>query len=697
MRRDFVAGKIVISRRSIDESGQTTVYELLKREPSVTVSSDGRLGLLGLPGYTQLLIDGKPAVPGRNPMEIDLVLVDKIEIVKGAMAEYGPFGIAGTINIVSKRVERKPTASLRFGGSMGPQAAEANVAWSETVRSTGAAWTLSNRVSLRKREADFHEASATRVADTRTGPVVLTDLARENRTDGLQTFTLTSSAGYRYSESTDVTLTPSIMVWRTTSDGREEHRPPPGSASTELGISQARMDASGTLGVLSMPVSLKHETSGGSRLEIEFSPSRSFVDRRKTRLDLPTIELSANPVVTRQSTTHQRQAVDFMRINVTPNWVEDHSTKFGVDIGYSSNRFGLDPLIDRMPDPAYVQFGNRQFIKGPRHSAFIQDEWTLNKRWAATAGVTTEWRRLTIEESSVEAKSSYRITSPSLHVAHKLDDAGDRRLRLSLARSFSAPDSDQLTQRPTINPLAPCDAAVGCGSNSIEYADTAGNPSLRPERATGVTISYEHSFGNDSLLSLDGFNRRLKDVVGEVVDLEAVPWASERRYVIRPQNLGSAWTTGLSADARINLSDIESTWPKVELKAGATVAHSRLKTVPGPDNRLVDQSPWSAKIGGRYKLMSMPVEVSLDASWTPGHWYRTAINRRLYQGRREDMSAQIGWTVSSTLKFRLAASNLFSRDFERATVFGEGAHQDASIWARKESSPLLVLTVEMKI
>lgn len=40
-RRDFVAGKLLISRKSIEESGQTTVYEVLKREPAVTVGADG--------------------------------------------------------------------------------------------------------------------------------------------------------------------------------------------------------------------------------------------------------------------------------------------------------------------------------------------------------------------------------------------------------------------------------------------------------------------------------------------------------------------------------------------------------------------------------------------------------------------------------------------------------------------------------
>ncbi|WP_431260763.1 TonB-dependent receptor plug domain-containing protein [Roseateles chitinivorans] len=145
-RRDFVAGKIVISRRTIEDSGQTSVQDLLKREPSVTIGANGQLGLLGLPGYTQVLIDGKPPLPGRSPMETDLVHVERIEIVKGSLAEFGPFGIAGTINIVSRRVDRKPSAAVRLGGVLGPAVADANVAWSDTWRPPEASWTLSSRL-----------------------------------------------------------------------------------------------------------------------------------------------------------------------------------------------------------------------------------------------------------------------------------------------------------------------------------------------------------------------------------------------------------------------------------------------------------------------------------------------------------------------------------------------------------------------
>ena len=56
-RRDSIAGKIIISRKTIEESGVSSAADLLKRHPAVTISSNGKLGLMGMPGYTQILID----------------------------------------------------------------------------------------------------------------------------------------------------------------------------------------------------------------------------------------------------------------------------------------------------------------------------------------------------------------------------------------------------------------------------------------------------------------------------------------------------------------------------------------------------------------------------------------------------------------------------------------------------------------
>ncbi|MCH7342712.1 TonB-dependent receptor [Pelomonas sp. CA6] len=695
-RRDFVAGKILISRRSIEASGVTTVQELLKREPSVTVGADGRLGLIGLPGYTQLLVDGKPPLPGRHPLETDLVHIERIEIVKGSLAEYGPFGIAGTINIVSRRVDRKPTGSLRLGGAMGHGLADAHVAASKSWRPAATAWSLSGRIDVRKRDEDLRQRTTTEVASPAdpAGPLRLADQQQEQRNDTRHTLTLGGTLSYKASASDRFELSPSVLSWRTSTDGTERHAPGPDGGSAwpdTLNQGHARMS------MLGLPLSWEHQTAGGSRLELEASVSRMRVTRQQSRLDLSGDMDASRPGTRREISRLDRHATDSLRLDFYPKLGEAHALKLGVNLGRIARRNEVDATLDGVADPAFTLFGGRQSVRGPLHSAYVQDEWTIGPRWAATAGISAEWRRLRIEEGALTASPSHRVVSPSLHLAHKIDAAGTRRLRLSLARSFRAPAVDQLLQRPTVHPLAPCAAVPGCGPNTVEHADTAGNPELRPERAWGVTATYEQDLGKDSLLSIDLFQRQLRDLIGERITHEAVPWSSVERYVVRPVNLGAAWTRGLSVDARLSFSDLAPLLPKLELRAGATLARSRLNTVPGPDNRMADQSPWSAKLGARYTSTSLPLQLSLDASWTPGLWVRSAVERRVYQGRRQELSAQATWNVNPAMTLRLNANKLLSRDSRRAEVFGAGDRQDAVVWTHKEASPHLSVQLEMKI
>ncbi|MCZ8074939.1 MAG: TonB-dependent receptor plug domain-containing protein, partial [Paucibacter sp.] len=116
---EFAAGKRVIGRARLQASAAGSALEFLKQEPGLTVTADGRIGLMGLPNYTQVLVDGKPPQPGNNLDKLTLDQIERIEIVRAATAELGPFGVAGSINVVMRRVARKPSESLVLTGSGG--------------------------------------------------------------------------------------------------------------------------------------------------------------------------------------------------------------------------------------------------------------------------------------------------------------------------------------------------------------------------------------------------------------------------------------------------------------------------------------------------------------------------------------------------------------------------------------------------
>jgi len=119
-RRQSTASKIIVGRDEIERFGDSTVGELLKRLPGVTMP--GRPGRGGAPrmrglggGYTQILIDGEPAPRGFSLDELSPEQIERIEILRAPTAETGARAIGGTINIVTRGGYSKRLNDLRLG------------------------------------------------------------------------------------------------------------------------------------------------------------------------------------------------------------------------------------------------------------------------------------------------------------------------------------------------------------------------------------------------------------------------------------------------------------------------------------------------------------------------------------------------------------------------------------------------------
>ncbi len=138
----------VITSKEIENSGLTTVEEIIKGMPGIDVSSNGGTGAsssLYLRGadakYTLVLIDGVPVNdPSMMHAEANLSNhmvdnIERIEIVRGPSSMlFGSSAEAGVINIITKKGREKPAAfagmeggsygtSRFFGGASGKQGA----------------------------------------------------------------------------------------------------------------------------------------------------------------------------------------------------------------------------------------------------------------------------------------------------------------------------------------------------------------------------------------------------------------------------------------------------------------------------------------------------------------------------------------------------------------------------------------------
>ena len=644
--QDFVAGKIIIGQKKIADSGLQNTGELLRREPAISIDKSGRIGLLGLPGYTQVLVDGQ-AQTG-DYMNIDLMRVERIEIAKTTTAASGPFGIAGTINIILRKAQRKASAKLHGnvrteGGRKGM-----DLTWSTTGVADDFSHTfmLSRWRRLSSAHSDYVQTSE------RPGAGSVQEYEGATHAPGLYESLIASSVlAWTLDANHTLTFSPEIARSEFGNDSEEQRRWLSGLASF------ANQTSTSPTNNVHLPLLWNWKIDPDSSLAVKLAANGARSDSRLRRDEV----WSPGGPRQRVHEHDNRTRNYFLDLDYALETGNGHRISAGAKFARNESDSSYTDLVDGRPDPSLAVLGPKTSSSLTSARLFIQDEWRINRRWAVNLGASGERRRYRLIEGSASNHPRFDLWSPSAHVSHRVQGNRKRQLRASLARSYRTPFFDELLLRPTINPYAPCPSRGLCGANGIDLADSSGNPFLQPERALGLNLSYAHGFGRDSELTVELYARDISDKTGQEVALVDVPWASAPRYVIRQANLGQARIRGLDLEARLAGKDFSPTLAQLELSGSIGLADSTLSRLPGPDNHIAGQSPWRAKLGGSYALQSLPVKLGFDASYLPEDWVRSSINQRIYESSRRTLNLNASWNVSKATVLRLNLDNLLPR------------------------------------
>ena len=476
-RRDDTASRMVVSNEEIKRYGDTSVLDVLKRLPGITVGGGGGRGggeirMRGLgSGYTQILINGERAPAGFDIDQLSPDVIERIEILRAASAEFSTQSIAGTINIVLKQVVRKAQRELRVGYGKSKDVSNPTASLNLSGRLDRLSYSLG--ASLWRytfdRPSPFEEAQ--------TGPEGR--LTRLHRTEQLdrgspQGFNLAPRLNWALANGD--TLSWQTMVAYNRNDYHGD-----AATVTTLGAPppyEARdMDSGGSFAMLRSDVNWVRNLDQGARFDLKLGVNGTRNRGNWHEFDYRQGELARDSTVL--SATDERGLTSVGKY--TRPWMKDHALAMGWDGGYTRREdergeIEVFPLLER---ELASNEGYDASVK--RLALYVQDEWNVSKQWSMYAGLRWEGLHTTSQGNTFETSTNRAsVFSPLAQTLYKIPGSRDQ-VRLALTRTFKAPAAGNLIPRRFTTP-----------NNSQTEPDYRGNPDLRPELATGIDAAYEH-------------------------------------------------------------------------------------------------------------------------------------------------------------------------------------------------------------
>ncbi|MEO8102894.1 MAG: TonB-dependent receptor [Betaproteobacteria bacterium] len=643
-RREDTATKIIVTEEEIGKYGDTQLIDVLKRLPGITVTGDSiRMRGLGS-GYTQILLNGERAPPGFQLDTLSPGMVERIEILRAATAEFSTQSIAGTINIILKKKVSIAQRELKIGvaSGRGYRAPSVNVQVSD--KDGRFSYSLGGFYV----HSDFDVTSSGEEFGTDATGANNLYRATTNRTDGRYDGAgLSPRLNWTFDNGDTLTSQSFLNVNRAVNNGDRRYRVMVGAA-VPYPLSLTRSENENTL--LRNDVNWVRKLADGAKLDLKFGVTGSernidFFQQGYTLASVKNLE-------SRVLSSAKDNGATFAGKFSTP-YVEGHALVTGWDGGISKRTETRDQHDKALPGVIPVVSYEDFSADVSRLALFAQDEWSVTKDWSVYVGV--RWEALdTRSEGNTfsEVHNHSRVLSPLFQTLWKFPDKSGRQVRFALTRTYKAPATASLIPRRFTST-----------NNSPTDPDYQGNPHLRPELATGIDAAYEHFWGQGAMMSVSGSMRRITDF-----NRRGLVFINER-WVSTPINDGNASTRSLEFDAKFPVQSLYKAAPPIDFRLNLNRNWSTVASVPGPHNRLDQQTPFSATIGLDYRMKGGDVTAGGSYSFKSGGPVRISTNQGQYLTARRELDIYALWKYTPKTQFRLTLANVLRQDYANESSY----------------------------
>jgi outer membrane receptor for ferrienterochelin and colicins len=644
-RRLSTAGKMVFGREELDRNGDSNVGDILKRLPGVTMGGapggrGGGVRMRGMGnGYTQMLVNGERPPPGFSLESLPPDQVERIEVMRGPVAEHSTQAIAGTINIVLREGYQQKDRQVRLSDSVTRGQHSPNASVSIPGKSGKLSWLTNVHISQNRSES---EATTYDRIELRDGTLD-SEQRLAGRGDAHSTWLhATPRFTYAFDNKDTLTVQPFIGFNRSNSRLVNEVERLGGSPA----YARLAQESENETAVLRLMSNWLHRMEGGAKLDVKLSGGGTNSDNHSLRR---TFGFGGEPLRVYNDTGDSRyRGVNFGGKYTRPIG-KGHLLAAGWDL--EGTRQDQTQVSEDDGGPLFEESGANLAAEQRRVALFVQDEWDITERWSAYLGLRWEGIRTTStgRVDGIENQSS--VWSPVLHTVWRIPGTEKDQLRASLTRSYRGAPLNDMIAAPTIS-----------ADNSFVRPDRTGNPNLKPELATGIDLAYEHYIGKTGIVSASGFVRDIDDLIRRVV--EEVPTAQGPRWISRPVNIGKARTSGIELEAKFSLSDVMTDAPNVDVRANYSRFWSNVDGIRGPYNRLEGQANQTANLGADWRLKSKPLTLGASLNWTPELLVQVSDEELARQGSKRQLDLYGLWRYSANTQLRVFGNNLLAQNYD---------------------------------
>ena len=674
-RRNSTAGKMIFGREELDRNGDSNVGEILKRLPGVTMGGApgrgrGGVRMRGLGnGYTQMLVNGERPPPGFSLESLAPDQVERIEVMRGPVAEFSTRAIAGTINIVLREGYQQKDIQLRVTDSIENGLHSPDVSLTVPGKHGALTWLLNGSAGVRRErdesysfDQDILESGEIRKEQEIFG-------SGERRSTRMH---LGPRVSYKFENGDTLTYQQFLMHARSVGTTDSELAQRVGLIPPEYALSQATSDSTSTF--TRGFGNWVHRFEGGGKADVKFGlgGGRSESDSERYHYNADGVPTDRFIDGDESRSTSASFGGKYTRPAGT-----GHTLAAGWDIeagSRSTTRVALDNGL-----PQFEDSGADLSADTRRVAAFVQDEWDISKTWSAYFGLRWEGIRTESTRAGTDVENNTSVFSPVLHTVWRIPGSEKDQVRASYTHSYKSPDLNDLIAAPSFSRL-----------NSATRPDRIGNPDLKPELAKGIDIAYEHYLGRNGIISASGFVRDIDNLMRREISLRNGRWVSS------PANIGSARTSGIELEAKFQLAELMTDAPDVDLRANYSRFWSDVEGIPGPDNRLDQQAEQTANIGFDYRLKAVPLTLGGGFNWTPAIEVQTSLAERVSTGPKRQLDLYGLWKFTPDLHLRVSGGNLLGEDYDSGRIVHTGGLAQASFTAAR-SYPSVSVKLEMKL